>query len=317
MGLTNFPHGVTSFGFPVVPGGVPFHTNTRYIFVDTARGSDARVIQAVSAKEPVKTLGRAGALMADGYGDVAIVQPGSYAERLVPTLSHAKYISATPWMPRLTQIVGDGTNDHTVDIGQAAQEGFMLYGFEIDVPNGVEKCAIITRSDDATASPSAGASGYGGYIGNCEVRSNLTRKDPRCGILIAGGTLLKFGNLFLSGCEIGIGFCGNSVNMPSDIEFEGRIVFRDNVIADIATVTNEDSPITIMSQELKRIWFNETHHLDESGGVTRYLNLGSIAAVRCGISKMYTAQDIADGTMALVPAGWTFHEVPATRNIAS
>ena len=313
MGFTNFPHGVTSFGLPIV-GGLPFHPKTRYLFVDKVNGGSG-----LSGKAPdqaFNTLALAHAAMADGYGDVAVVFPGSYAERLVPTKSHCKFISATPWMPELTQIVGDGTAGPTVDIDTAAQEGFMLYGFELDVPSGVEQPCLRTETDDAAASPAAGASGVRGYVGNISVRSNLTRRDPRCGVLIAGGTLLKFGDMFISGCEIGIGLTGSDSNNCSDVDFEGRIVFRDNVQADIATVNSKTDGATPADRAVSRIWFRETHHLDESGGVTRYLNLGAIAATRCMISDMVTAQDVADGTMAIVPAGWTFME-RAGRNIAS
>lgn len=47
MGLTNFPNGVSSYGLPVIPGGVPFGPTSKTYFVAPGTGSDG-----ASGKEP-------------------------------------------------------------------------------------------------------------------------------------------------------------------------------------------------------------------------------------------------------------------------
>ena len=53
MGLTNFPNGATSFGIPVIGGGVPSSFGN-YFFVDAANGSDGNA--GTSPASPFKTL---------------------------------------------------------------------------------------------------------------------------------------------------------------------------------------------------------------------------------------------------------------------
>ena len=313
MSITNYPFGVSSFGFPVTPNGMPFHSQTKYFFVDAVNGLDS--YDGRSPEKALRTLARAHALMTDGKGDVAIVMPGSYAERLVPTKSHTKWISATPWNPGLTQIVGDGNEGPTVDVGSDYLEGFMLHGFEVDVPAGIQWPCVRLITSDEGASPAATASGYRGYVGNLQVRSNTTNKYPRYGLYLQGTTLCQFGPMLFSGCQIGIGLGGSAENNPSDLDFWGPIVFYNNAVADIATIGSQAGPqnSTPGDRAVYDIWFKETHH---RGGATNYLNLGVIAAARCMISDMVTAADVADDTMAVVPAGWTFFERQG-RNIAS
>ena len=75
MGLTNFPNGVTSFGIPVMGGGVQIPVTTgSYFFVHSGTGSDSN-----SGKEPtapVATLDHALGLCTSSKKDVIVLMPG-------------------------------------------------------------------------------------------------------------------------------------------------------------------------------------------------------------------------------------------------
>ena len=57
MSLTNFPNGITSFGVPVIPGGIPFGRNSKAFFVDPVAGLDGN--RGTDLSKPLKTLSKA------------------------------------------------------------------------------------------------------------------------------------------------------------------------------------------------------------------------------------------------------------------
>jgi len=73
MPLTNFPGGVTSFGMPVLPGGIP-PTTGLYIFVDSNTGSNSN--DGLSPQRPVATINYAISLTRASKMDVIVVMPG-------------------------------------------------------------------------------------------------------------------------------------------------------------------------------------------------------------------------------------------------
>jgi len=70
MSLTNYPNGVSSFGFPLVGGGIP-PTNGRYIFVDASTGSDGN--DGYSPESAVKTVAKALSLARTNKDDVIVL----------------------------------------------------------------------------------------------------------------------------------------------------------------------------------------------------------------------------------------------------
>lgn len=89
MVLTNFPNGISSFGIPIVGGGVqPYNGN--YFFVDPASGSDGNT---GSADSPYQTIGRAYNQCVSGNNDVVFLYGNgltSGTARLSATLTWAK-----------------------------------------------------------------------------------------------------------------------------------------------------------------------------------------------------------------------------------
>lgn len=80
MGLTHFPHGVSSFGVPVMgsAANVPFTTGT-YFFVDSATGSDSN--DGLDKDHPFATIDYAVGQCTSNKGDVILVMP-NHAETL-------------------------------------------------------------------------------------------------------------------------------------------------------------------------------------------------------------------------------------------
>lgn len=80
MGITRFPHGVSSFGVPIMGGGtqIPVTTGT-YYFVDSATGSNAN--DGKDPDHPVATIDYAIGLCTANKGDVIVVMP-NHAETI-------------------------------------------------------------------------------------------------------------------------------------------------------------------------------------------------------------------------------------------
>lgn len=86
MSLTNFPNGISSFGVPVVGGGLPA-TKGRYIFVDYGNGSDGN--DGLSPETAVKTIAQAYSMATTNMDDV-IALIGSSTHALTEMLTVAK-----------------------------------------------------------------------------------------------------------------------------------------------------------------------------------------------------------------------------------
>jgi hypothetical protein len=86
MAITNFPNGLSSFGVPVMGGGLPA-TSGKYIFVDYTLGSDGN--SGESTDEPVKTVAQAYSLARTNKDDV-IVLMGSSTHTLTAMLNISK-----------------------------------------------------------------------------------------------------------------------------------------------------------------------------------------------------------------------------------
>jgi hypothetical protein len=82
--MTRFPHGLSSFGIPVLGSiplvGVPNKTGKVW-FVDAVNGSDGN--SGLTPEQPFATIQKAINMAGDGTGDTIFVFPGTYAENLV------------------------------------------------------------------------------------------------------------------------------------------------------------------------------------------------------------------------------------------
>lgn len=111
MGLTNFPHGITSFGVPVLGsiGGIPFTGN--YWFVDPVNGADGN--SGNSPDTALQSLYRAHQLATAGNNDVVVlIGNGSSTGTARLSLAAAQAIDSTVtagtlnWTKNATHLIG-------------------------------------------------------------------------------------------------------------------------------------------------------------------------------------------------------------------
>jgi hypothetical protein len=102
---TNFPHGITSFGAPVMPWGAPFSKDSRAFFVDTRYGADG---VAGTFKSPLKSIVEAeDRCIADQHDTVFFIC------RDVTAANTTEYLSAAlTWDKDLTHLIGIGAESH-------------------------------------------------------------------------------------------------------------------------------------------------------------------------------------------------------------
>jgi len=87
MGLTNFPHGVTSFGVPVIGASIPQTAQGQAWFVDAVNGTSGGGAQHGGAPDSAFATIQA-AVNAASAGDTIFVFPGSYTENVVVTTDY-------------------------------------------------------------------------------------------------------------------------------------------------------------------------------------------------------------------------------------
>lgn len=246
----------------------------------------------------------------DGRGDRIMLAMGSYAETIdIGTgtsdgnisggyaKKNLQIIGDDTVHNGLVQIVGDGvTNAPTLRVNGGYLRGFVLKNVELDVTT-VTQPALSLITDDAAAAPDAISPYYRFHIENVAVRSN----NPSVGFLLAGATLGSIKRCTVQGPIIGIGFCGSLSNRPSDLDLYD-ISFRDNVTADLATVSSVTNPSILGPCDLTNVTFERMKHWDRGGTpVTDFINMvGTFINVHA--FDCFWARDVADGTLTQLPA---------------
>lgn len=94
MSVTNFPNGVSSFGLPVLPGGIPTSKDQKVFFVDPARGSDGA---SGSFDSPLATITQALSLCTANQHDTVYYVSGSSSVTLTAALD---------WNKNYTHLIG-------------------------------------------------------------------------------------------------------------------------------------------------------------------------------------------------------------------
>ena len=113
MGITNFPYGVSSFGIPVVPAGIPATTGTVFFVCNrtNANGSDGN--SGLTPTQPLATLQAAITKCTSGAGDVVVCMAG-----------HAETVTATSIALNVAGVtvigLGTGLGRPTFTFGAAA-----------------------------------------------------------------------------------------------------------------------------------------------------------------------------------------------------
>ena len=83
---TNYRNGLSVYGLPVLPGGVPDTTGAVYFVSNRSGDSGSDGNDGLSKERPFSTLAKAVSLMEAGRGDVAVIMPG-HAETITTTVT--------------------------------------------------------------------------------------------------------------------------------------------------------------------------------------------------------------------------------------
>jgi hypothetical protein len=170
MGLTNFPHGITSFGVPVFGGGIlPTFGNVFYLVAAKASTDPyyARIANVVPDDYVFSTIASAYSNMATNQGDTLIVMPGNHVQT-----------SSLAWDKDQTRIIGwAGPN-------QAYQPGTLT--------TGAVRLTCITTSISEILNIT------GDYVSmyNLGTYNSYSAADNYCDVRISGK------NTYLYGCSM-------------------------------------------------------------------------------------------------------------------
>jgi hypothetical protein len=171
MGFTNFPNGITSFGVPVMPGGVPFGTNSKALFVlpaaaaSTPRGSDGNL--GTKIKRPLATLSKAQTLaVADSNDTVYMISQSNSASSTTDYQS-----SALSWAKDGVHLVGVNSGNRIAMRSRIAQlstatgiTGLYTHSADNCLVSGIH---VFQGVDDATSLGAALISGDRNLFINC------------------------------------------------------------------------------------------------------------------------------------------------------
>jgi hypothetical protein len=241
---TNYPNGISSFGVPVLPGGVPFGPTSKALFVAPNTGSDGN--RGADLKRPLDTLSKAQSLATADANDVVymIAQSNSAAS----TTDYQS--SALAWAKDGVHLIGVNSGNN---ISQRSRIAQLSTATNVDdlFTLSADNCLIANLHvfhgvDDATSKGAVLVSGSHNHIYNCHFAGigHATQDTADNYSLKVTGSENLFEN-----CTIGLDTISRAT-ATYEIQLSGgatRNVFRNCVIvsyAGAATMAFLDVPAT-------------------------------------------------------------------------
>lgn len=164
MGTSNYPNGITSYGAPIMPGGVPFGPKAKTFFVDPTNGNDDK--NGLTLLDAKATVAAAYALTTSGRNDVVYFIGGASSSQPTATIT---------WSNSYTHLIG----------------------LSSPVPGVGQRCRIVgTSGNDLTNVLTI--SGDGCIFQNIQV-ANFADANVDSGAVIVSGSRNGFGNFFAAG----------------------------------------------------------------------------------------------------------------------
>lgn len=284
MSLTHFPHGLSSFGVPVLNGGVPFGPSSKVFFVSGDVGSDSNL--GTSADKPFATVSKAHSQMTANSNDVCYVMAngansGQVGETATIAWSkdgtHLIGVAAPGLVAQRAKISPEGASvtDVTPVITVSA-DGCLFSGlhfFQNWATNAENICVNVTGYRNVFIDCHIAGGGHATGAGHASMRS-LVVDSP--------GTE---GENYFKGCTIGLDTIHRGGAASAEIEFKSatnRNIFDDCIIL-ARTTGNAHRLVTIGSAGISRwvIFRNCTFWEDTTGGGTSMTEMMDIPA-NCG-----------------------------------
>lgn len=200
MGLTHFPNGITSFGVPVVPGGIPFGKDSKVYFVDPVEGSDGN--KGTEKDRPLKTLSKAHDLATAGQNDVVVLM-----SRTNSSSDTTDYQSETlVWSKDAVHLIGVNSGTNVAQRSRIAQLSTAT-GVAPLVTISADNCVwanvhVFHGVADATSIGAVNVTGERNHFVNCHIAgigNDLMDTANNYSLQLSGGSE----NLF-EGCTIGL-----------------------------------------------------------------------------------------------------------------
>ncbi len=239
MPLTNYPFGVTSFGVPMLGGGVPYGVGSKVFFISGADGSDSN--DGLSKDKALLTVSAAHSKMTAGNNDVAYlmgngVTGGTARETATITWSkdacHLIGVAAPGMVAQRARISpASGTSDVTPIINITA-DGCLFQGihwFQNFSTNAANVCMAITGERNVFINCHIAGGGNATAAVHAGTRS----------LTIAGTN----GEHYFQDCVIGLDTIPRGTAASAEIEFTGattRNYFRKCLILSRTDGTNHD-----------------------------------------------------------------------------
>jgi polygalacturonase len=285
MGLTHFPHGVSSFGVPVL-GSPTLVPGAKVFFVDGTNGNDSNAGE--DPEEAFKTITKAVAECTDDQGDTILVMPGAYAELVVVDKSRVRLYGFNncvggPWMVRINPASSTSTTATiTVKARDVEIAGLCVAG---NHDAGYNTASIFLDGDNE---------GTRAYVHNCTIEqltpANGVRSD---GIKVVGDRHTITDCLFDS-CYQGLYILGGATATTYEILVE-RCTFRACDVG-IFIENGVTSGTGMQDVTVKYCDFDGTGAYSETDGI-RTTGTGIGTLIRCNFAG-YT--DDIDGISRLI-----------------
>lgn len=320
---------IGKIGFPYILSGKHTDGTLPQLFWVSAGGADSAGATGVShvgtRKEPFLTIaGTGGALRytVDGRGDRIILGPNTWRENLdfgsgTGTTGVAGRMNKRDIgiygsggaHPGRTQIVGDGTTTGpTVRVRDGYLRGFTLSDLEIGSVTTADVDRALPLLDLESVSGAvltATISDTWAVLRNVRLSSDTT---ATAGLVLTGATMVRGYDLHIAGVIRGIVLRASSLNNPDTDEFFNTR-FNDNVTADIITTVGEGQGAWTFTagtlSAMGNVNFFGNKYLDRGGTpVTNYVNAAVTTITNCGDYDFFSARDVADGTLMLLPVDW-------------
>lgn len=164
MSFTNFPNGITAFGAPLLPFGLPFGPDSQSFFVDPANGNN--VNDGLTPQTAVASVATAYAKTTSGNNDVVYMIGGATADTLTTALT---------WSNSYTHLVG----------------------LSVPLPGEGQRCRVIGGSTTDLTSVIT-VSGSGCMFANLKI-ANETDANADSGSVVVSGSRNVFYNCMIAG----------------------------------------------------------------------------------------------------------------------
>lgn len=237
MSLTNFPNGITSFGVPVIPGGIPFGKSSKTFFVDPVAGLDGN--KGTDISRPLKTLSKAHSLCTSGANDVVFM-----ISRTNTSSDTTDYQSAVlTWSKDACHLIGINAGGNVAQRSRIAQLSTATNIDNLFTVSGnnciIANIHVFHGVADATSKGAVSVSGSRNHFINCHLagigHADMDTAD-NYSLSLSGSE-----NLF-EGCTIGLDTIARGSAANYEMVFSGgatRNTFKDcSVIGYAESATN-------------------------------------------------------------------------------